>query len=80
MYDLYILTTAIDRPDLHNRTLPLFFEILKEQDINYKWFINLDSPFKKMEEAVDNFKNFSGGVQDLRISDKACFFIRQQNM
>ena len=55
MYDLYLLTTAIDRPDLHNQTLPPFLDILKEQDINYKWFINLDSPFKKTEEAVSNF-------------------------
>ena len=73
-YDLYILTTAIDRPDLHNQTLPPFFKTLKEQGVNYKWFINLDSPFKKTEEAVDNFKNFAGGVQDLHISDKACFY------
>ncbi len=56
MHNLYILTTAIDRPDLHNQTLPPFFDILKRQDINYKWFINLDSPFKKTQEAVDNFK------------------------
>ena len=74
MYDLYILTTATDRPDLHNQTLPPFFDILKEQDINYKWFINLDSPFKKTQEAVDNFKNFTGGIQDLHISEKACFY------
>jgi hypothetical protein len=74
MYNLYILTTAIDRPDLHQQTLPPFLKILENQGIKYKWFINLDSPFKKTEEAVDNFKIFSGGVQDLRISDKACFY------
>ena len=30
--------------DLHNQTLPPFFDILQEQNINCKWFINLDSP------------------------------------
>ena len=74
MYDLYILTTAIDRLDLHNQTLPPFFNILKQQNINYKWFINLDSPFKKTEEAAGNLTSFTGGVQDLHISDKSCFY------
>jgi len=73
-YDLYILTTAIDRPDLHNQTLPPFFKILEDQGVNYKWFINLDSPFKKTEEATNNLKSFNGGSQDLHISDKACFY------
>ena len=57
MYDLYILTTAIDRSDLHNQTLPPFFKILEDQGISYKWFINLDSPFKKTEEATNNLKS-----------------------
>ena len=74
MYDLYILTTAIDRPGLHNQTLPPFFKILEEHCISYKWFINLDSPFKKTEETASNFKNFIGGTQDLHVSDKACFY------
>ena len=56
------------RPYLH------FFEILDKQGINYKWFINLDSPFKKTQEAAGNFKNFTGGTQDLHISNKACFY------
>jgi hypothetical protein len=73
-YDLYILTTAIDRPDLHNQTLPPFFNILSKQGINYKWFINLDSPFKKTQQTVNNLKNFTGGIQDLHTSDKACFY------
>ena len=74
MYDLYILTTAIDRSDLHNQTLPPFFKILEDQGISYKWFINLDSPFKKTEEATNNLKSFTGGTQDFHISDKACFY------
>ena len=74
MRNLYILTTAIDRPDLHNQTLPSFFDILDEQNITYKWFINLDSPFKKTEATVNNFKNFTGGARDLHVSDKACFY------
>lgn len=74
MYDLYILTTAIDRPDLHNQTLPPFFDLLKEGGINYKWFINLDSPFKKTEESANNFRSLTEGSQDLHISDKACFY------
>ena len=61
-YDLYILTTAIDRPDLHDQTLPPFFNILESQGVNYKWFINLDSPFKKTQEAVDNLKNFKASA------------------
>ena len=78
-YDLYILTTAIDRPDLHNQTLPPFFKTLKEQGVNYKWFINLDSPFKKTEEAVDNFKNFAGGVR-IYIYQIKHVFIQPLNM
>ena len=74
-YNLYILSTAIDRPDLHNQTLPPFLEILKKQDINYKWFINLDSPFKKTEQSIRNFKNLARETPtSLNVSDKACFY------
>ena len=79
MHDLYILTTAIDRPDLHNQTLPPFFDILKKQDINYKWFINLDSPFKKTQEAVDNFKTLLEALR-IYIYQIKLAFIRRQNM
>ena len=58
MYDLIILTTAIDRPDLHNQTLPPFFDMLEKQRINYKWIVNLDSPFNKREAALNNLKTF----------------------
>lgn len=74
-YDLFILTTAIDRPDLHNHTLPPFFKILEEQEVNYKWFINLDSPFKKTEQSIINFKNLARETpMSLNVSDKACFY------
>jgi len=79
MYNLFILTTAIDRPDLHNQTLPPFLEILNGQGINYKWFINLDSPFGKKQEATEGLLKLAGTKQ-LHQSANPCFYSAAKNV
>jgi hypothetical protein len=76
IYDLIILTTAIDRPDLHNQTLRPFFDMLEKQGIDHKWIVNLDSPFNKREAALNNLKtfNYSYHGHDIHMSNKACFY------
>lgn len=74
MYDLFILTTAIDRPDLHNKSLKPFFEDLNKQGIKYLWIVNLDSVFKRVDEALLNFESFIVENKIIRSSKNPCFF------
>jgi hypothetical protein len=40
-YNLIIGTTAVTRPDLHNKVFPKYFEFLK--NINWLWYIGIDN-------------------------------------
>ena len=42
MYQLLILTTAINRYDIHKKTLLPIAKLLKKNGIKTKWIINLD--------------------------------------
>lgn len=74
MYDLFILTTSIDRPDLHTKTLNPFFQHLNDQNLNYLWMCNLDSVFNKSNEALLNFEKLNVDRKIIRQANHPCFF------
>lgn len=88
MFDLIILTTAINRNDIHKKTLLPISNILKKYKINTKWIINLDI-IKSLNEENTQIKtiNFlkthlSHRMCDLEliISEYPCFFKAVRNI
>lgn len=75
MYDLYILTTAICRPELHSECLSSFSKDLLSQDIQTKWFINIDPALGDQEETFNNFIDILGDIPNtISMPKEPCFF------
>jgi hypothetical protein len=55
MHDLVILTTAIDRPELHSKVFPATLDYLK--GLKCKWFITINNINNKVEETKENFRS-----------------------
>lgn len=74
-YDLYILTTSICRPELHNECIFSFSKDLLSQGIKARWMINIDPALGDPNETYENFKKITHNI-DHSISqpDKPCFF------
>lgn len=73
--DLYVLTTAICRPELHSECLLSFSEDLRSQGIKARWFINIDPALGDQTETYENFKSITNNI-DCVINQppKPCFF------
>ena len=80
MYQLLILTTAINRYDIHKHTLLPIAKLLKKNRIKTKWIINLDIIEKvnvNREETIlflTNKLKYSNIDIELTIKDKPCFY------
>ena len=55
MYDLVILTTAIDRPELHSALLPHTLDYI--EGLNCKWFITINNIDDRVDETKENFES-----------------------
>lgn len=73
MYDLIILTTAIDRPELHSKTLKPFLDDLKKQNISFLWIVNLDVVSGNLKSSLDNFYDFEVDNMSFHVSESPCF-------
>ena len=73
--DLYVLTTAICRPELHSECFLSFSEDLRSQGIKARWFINIDPALGDQTETYENFKSITNNI-DCVINQpaKPCFF------
>lgn len=80
MYQLLILTTAINRYDIHKKTLLPIAKLLKKNGIKTKWIINLDIIEKvnvNLEETIlflTNKLKYSNIDIELIIKETPCFF------
>ncbi len=79
MYDFLILTTAITRPDLHQRILPATLQFI--DGLAVKWLINVDDIDNEASIAatVENFSTLFAGADNidaefLYAEGKSCFF------
>jgi len=67
MYDLFILTTTIGIPDLHNKTLKPFFEDLNKQGLIYLIMTKILSFCNK--DCIDIALNWMAYLNNLNISN-----------
>jgi len=78
--DLYIITTAICRPELHTECLMSFANDLREQKIKCHWFVNIDPALGDQSET---HKNFSYILKDINhtitCAPEPCFFTAASN-
>ena len=54
MHELVILTTAIDRPELHSALFPHTLKYI--EGLNCKWFITINNIDNRVEETKENFE------------------------
>jgi hypothetical protein len=54
MHDLVILTTAVDRPELHSKVFPATLNYL--EGLNCKWFITINNINGRVRETKENFE------------------------
>ena len=54
MYELVILTTAIDRPELHSAILPNTLKYI--EGLKCKWFITINNINNRVNETKENFE------------------------
>ena len=43
-YDLLILTTAVNRPEVHSKSLPDVVKMINDNDLKVKWIFNIIIP------------------------------------
>ena len=64
-YDIVVVTTAITRPEVHNKALPAVVELLKQYDLKVKWIFNIDKVADteaSLEETKKNIETLKCGV------------------
>lgn len=75
MNDLYIITTAICRPELHTECLLSFADDLRSQKINAHWFLNIDPALGNHFETYENFKIILKDINHtVTRPNEPCFF------
>ena len=78
MYDLLILTTAINRPEIHKKTLLPIVQLLKKHNIHTKWIINLDiiDKFDNIDKSTKFFSKISYWPINIEliVNKEPCFF------
>ncbi len=53
--DVIIMTTAVDRPKLHQEVFPKYLKYIG--DMNYEWIITINQIFDSLDESVNYFKS-----------------------
>ena len=75
MNDLYIITTAICRPELHTECLLSFADDLRSQKINAHWFLNIDPALGNHSKTYENFKTILKDISHtVTRPNEPCFF------
>jgi hypothetical protein len=76
MFDLYILTTAICRSELHSECLSSFANDLRSQGVKAHWLINIDPALGDQKKTYENFLNLTSKIGSTIIYQptKPCFF------
>lgn len=66
---LLILTTAINRPEIHSLTFP---KMISNLNVDYKWLVNIDNYMKSpsIEETINNLPINC----EIYISENPCFY------
>ena len=76
---LFIATTALNRPDLHNKIIPDWLKFLKELELEIIWIINIDCIDKlhfTYEETVENFKKLLTGINVVFLPKKKSWIFK----
>mgnify|MGYP001210236627 CR=1 FL=1 len=83
-YDIVVLTTAITRPEVHNKALPAVVELLKQYDLKVKWIFNIDKVSDteaSLEETKKNIENICTGIDlEFILNEKGCFYNAVKNV
>tara|TARA_B100000287_G_scaffold419841_1_gene458526 strand:- start:151 stop:927 length:777 start_codon:yes stop_codon:yes gene_type:complete len=81
-YDLVILTTALNRPEIHLECINGVVDMIKENNLKVKWFINIDVVIDDptLEETITSLKKIFSKLNNCSISymwsddGEPCFF------
>ena len=83
-YDVVVLTTAITRPEVHNKSIPNVVKLLKEYGLKVKWIFNIDKvpdTDASLEDTKKNLEKICEGIDlEFIMNEKGCFYNAVKNL
>jgi hypothetical protein len=76
-YDLIILTTAVNRPEVHSESLPPVVKMIKNHNLKIKWIFNIDKVTDEVDvdDTISNLENMCESFScHFLTSEEPCFF------
>ena len=76
-YDLIVLTTAVNRPEVHSKSLPDVVKMINDNDLKVKWMFNIDKVTDdvSVEDTISNLQKICSPFSCTFLqSEEPCFF------